>query len=266
MKHNFEERKQNRIDHAQRMAAKSESESDAAYNKATQIGSMIPMGQPILVGHHSERKHRAALRKIDNAMRQSVENSNKSKYYTEKAESIESNTAIFSDDPNALDKLRDKLQALTKLQQLMKDTNNILRKKKTFEDRAEALKEMGFSDERVVVLLTPVLGNGVGFPSYKLTNNNANIKRLQKRVSQLEAISALQTTEETINDTRILFNVEANRVQIIFPSIPAEETREKLKRSGFRWCRSEGAWQRHLNTYALQLAREIVKASMQEVI
>ena len=36
--------------------------------------SGIPFGQPILVGHHSERRHRRVIERADHAMRRSVEN------------------------------------------------------------------------------------------------------------------------------------------------------------------------------------------------
>ncbi|MCH5684264.1 DUF3560 domain-containing protein [Niabella sp. W65] len=56
MKHNFEERRQKRIDYAKKQAAKNEQLSDELYNQASKMSSAIPFGQPILVGHHSEKK------------------------------------------------------------------------------------------------------------------------------------------------------------------------------------------------------------------
>lgn len=50
---------------------------------------VIPPGQPILVGHHSERGHRRLLEKSDNAMRKSVELDEKAKYYNDRAEASE---------------------------------------------------------------------------------------------------------------------------------------------------------------------------------
>ncbi len=47
------------------------------------------MGQPILVGHHSERGHRSLLQKSDNAMRKSVELDDKADYYANKAANAE---------------------------------------------------------------------------------------------------------------------------------------------------------------------------------
>lgn len=84
------EREQQRAqDRAQRMEIrqeKAEQKSTEYYNNAKQIGSFIPMGQPILVGHHSEKRHRRDLDKIDNSMRKSCQEDDKAKYYENKVQ------------------------------------------------------------------------------------------------------------------------------------------------------------------------------------
>lgn len=69
--------------------------SKEAFDRAMGAVEGIPFGQPILVGHHSEKRHRAAIAKSDNAMRKSVEESdkasrlaNKAEYWERKAEDI----------------------------------------------------------------------------------------------------------------------------------------------------------------------------------
>ncbi len=47
--------------------------ADVAFGRAKAIGDMIPFGQPILVGHHSERRHRKDITRIDSAMGAGVE-------------------------------------------------------------------------------------------------------------------------------------------------------------------------------------------------
>jgi hypothetical protein len=59
------------------------------------------MGQPILVGHHSEQRDRRFRRRLWDLMGKSVAANDKAKYYEEKAEAIESNQSISSDDPDA---------------------------------------------------------------------------------------------------------------------------------------------------------------------
>lgn len=54
---------------AERLAAEASAHSEASH--AATAG--IPFGQPILVGHHSERRHRRAIERSDNAMRKAVD-------------------------------------------------------------------------------------------------------------------------------------------------------------------------------------------------
>ncbi|WP_461791676.1 DUF3560 domain-containing protein [Pedobacter sp.] len=58
MKHDFEERRQKRIDSARKRAQKNGQEADSLYGSAMEMARQIPMGQPILVGHHSEKADR----------------------------------------------------------------------------------------------------------------------------------------------------------------------------------------------------------------
>lgn len=58
-------------DRSERLGERSEKHgqaAEAAYQQARRIGDMIPMGQPILVGHHSEGRHRRDIDRIDRNM------------------------------------------------------------------------------------------------------------------------------------------------------------------------------------------------------
>lgn len=188
-------------------------------------------------------------------MRKGFETQDKAQYYEDKAESIENNNAIFSDDPQALDKLKEKLNALEERQAFMKAVNKCVRKK----DKEAFLKIPHATEEIWQSIHTPDCFGGLGFADYKLRNNNANIVRIKKRIAQLEKLSQLQTEEITINGVRLIQNVEANRLQLVFADIPDKATREELKGNGFRWCRSEGAWQRHLTSVAVHAAKYIAQ-------
>lgn len=82
------ERKEARIERFEGYSENAEARSSAAYNRAHEISSMIPMGQPVLIGHHSEKRHRRALKRIDSGMQKSIEESKKSDYYDSKASSL----------------------------------------------------------------------------------------------------------------------------------------------------------------------------------
>ncbi len=110
-------RASDRVERMENRAEKAEKESTAAYQRAKQIGDFIPFGQPILVGHHSEKRHRRDLEKIDNSMRKSVEASEKAEYYENKAVNAEytANGVKFKDVKyllNRIDECKKELRAV----------------------------------------------------------------------------------------------------------------------------------------------------------
>lgn len=103
--------------------------------------------------------------------------------------------------------------------------------------------------------------NQPGFPSYRLTNNNAVIRNTRQRIEHLTKIAAIETSEEEINGVTLVINSEDNRVQLFFPAKPSEEVRKQLKGAGFHWAPSvgTGAWMRQISNYAIHQAKEILK-------
>ena len=169
-------------------------------------------------------------------------------------DAAESNRAIFSDDPDATEKLVDKIERLKQRQGAMKRANQLIRKA----DR-EGLADLGFSEETITRLFSQDYAGRVGFPNYALTNNSANIRRLEKRLAAIQNAQDDETTEEQFpGGVRLVNNVEANRLQIFFPEIPSEEIRRELKRNGFHWSPTAGAWQRHRSNRATYLAKLIL--------
>jgi len=255
MKNNFEERRQNRITYAQEKATKKQRESEQLYKHAKEMAAFIPFGQPILVGHHSEGRDRRYRNKIHDTFGKSFEAQEQAEYYEKKAETIANSQAIFSDDPHAIDKLREKLAGIEAAQVYMKAANKYIKKG----DKAGFLTLPHSTEERWQELTTPSPMNRIGFPAYAFQNNNAEMRRVKKRIEYLESLGARETNEQVINGVRLLENVEANRVQLFFDIIPPEEQRKKLKSNGFRWCPSQGAWQRHLSPGAVYWAKELLK-------
>jgi Domain of unknown function (DUF3560) len=174
--------------------------------------------------------------------------------FARRAAAAESNLIIFSDDPDATEKLVDKIERLKKRQGVMKRANQLIRKA----DR-EGLADLGFSEETITKLFSQDYAGRVGFPNYALTNNSANIRRLEKRLAAIQNTQNDETTEERFtNGVCLVDNVEANRLQIFFPDIPSEEIRQELKRNGFHWSPTGGAWQRHRSNRATYLAKLIL--------
>lgn len=261
-KSDFNERKQARIDRLEELSKKNKDASTNAFKRSSDLVKGIPMGQPILVGHHSEKSHRATLKKSWNQMDKSIEYSEKSKHYAEKAEAAKRNNSISSDDPEAISKLKDKLTKLEQKQKLMKDINRICRSKKlTNEQISEKLKkEHNVSEKNINTLLNPPYSYlKRGFQSFELTNNNAKIKNTKKRIEKLEALENTVPEEIMIGSVKLIVNTDDNRVELYFPEKPNADFLKKLKVSGFRWSRYKGAWQKMISRRNIVDAKMIAK-------
>lgn len=171
---------------------------------------------------------------------------------------------IKSSDIDAIDKLEKKLEGLKKSQERMKEANKAIRMKDT--EKADAkLKEMGFTEQEIKNLREPDFCGRLGYPSYMLQNNNANIHRIEGRIKALKDTKETGTKEEQTSLFRIVENTEIMRLQIIFPDKPEADVRDVLKSNGFKWAPSQGAWQRQLNGNA-QYALERVKKELSEKV
>lgn len=168
---------------------------------------------------------------------------------------------IMSDDPNAVDKLTAKLIALQAEQEKMKAVNAYYRKNKTLDD-CPVLTE----DE--IRTAKADMANGwrcedKPFPTWALSNNNANIRRIKERIENLqkEAQRAAEApVQEEAHDCYTLTeNAEIGRIQFIFDDKPDADTRTILKSYGFKWAPSQGAWQRMLNDNGRYAAQRVIE-------
>jgi hypothetical protein len=110
------------------LAEKHENIATGRHFAARERLEMIPLDQPILVGHHSEKRHRKDLTRIDEHFAKAKEHHDKAEYFRRRATAAESNVVIFSDDPDATEKLVDKIERLKKRQGVMKRANQLIRK------------------------------------------------------------------------------------------------------------------------------------------
>jgi hypothetical protein len=80
-----QERAEARAERMEDRAERAESESRQLYNRAHTMAEAIPFGQPILVGHHSERRDRNYRERIHNTFSRAFETSDKAKHYEGRA-------------------------------------------------------------------------------------------------------------------------------------------------------------------------------------
>jgi Domain of unknown function (DUF3560) len=104
------ERAEDRAGRMAQHAASATARSDAAYGRARRIGEMIPFGQPILVGHHSEGRHRRDIARIDQGMRTSIAEADKAEHFADRAQAAENYRASRENVPTTLRRIA-KLEA-----------------------------------------------------------------------------------------------------------------------------------------------------------
>ncbi len=101
--------------------------------------------------------------------------------------------------------------------------------------------------------------NQIGFPQHKIMDTRNQIGSMKEELEELQDRMEAQSIEYEINGTKVLENLEQNKLQIFFDVKPEEEIRARLKENGFHWARSEGAWQRRLNDTARYAAECALK-------
>ena len=256
---NRKERQEARADRYRELAEKANKQSNEASQLSRSMVEHIPLGQPILVGHHSERAHRSLLDRSWNTLGKSVKLSEKAEYFKQKAAAAENNDAIYLGDDDAVERLEAKLADLEKKQEMMKETNKIIRSKKLSEiEKHDRLIELGCSEDVVREVFTPNYMGKIGFPSYSITNNGANIRRVKGQLEKAKQMKVTEDKEYKIGNVRVVENYQENRLQLFFPGKPDENVRTQLKHNGFRWSRFNGCWQSYLKRWQMDRAKEII--------
>lgn len=165
---------------------------------------------------------------------------------------------IKSGDQDAIERLEEKLESLKDTQERMKAANKAIRMKDV-KKADEELMNMGYSEDQIKNLREPDFCGRVGYPSYMLQNNNANIHRIEGRLNQLRAAKEKGMQETECKLFKVVENTEIMRLQIIFDGKPEPEVRNILKKNGFRWSPKNSCWQRQLTNnarYSLDRVKE----------
>jgi len=276
----YEIKQEARRERLEAAADRAEARANAAYKRADlrEEVSGIPFGQPILIGHYSEGRHRAAIKRADSAMQASITENKRAADLRARADAVGSG-GISSDDPEAIQKLQAEIDKAKASQEMMKAANKVIRKAVKAgitgpdSDGFNAyLREMiTIGGDRLaqaaIKLLEPDFCGRIGFADFETTNNLANIKRMEGRVAQLRAAHAVAEAaggEEKRTAYKgfceVVENFEENRLQIIFGGKPDAAIRDNLKSNGFRWAPSQSAWQRQLNNGARYAAAMFLRS------
>ena len=163
---------------------------------------------------------------------------------------------ISSDDPDAREKLAAKIAKLQALQETMKAVNAYYNKNNTLEGCTDLTPAQ--AEKLTASMSRDWRQSPRPFESYQLTNNNANIRRLQQRLEGMKRLAENPLSGWGFDGGRVEANADDNRLQVFFDEKPDEEKRGEMKRNGFRWAPSAGAWQRQLTRNAVYAAKHYI--------
>ncbi|HHP5454824.1 TPA: DUF3560 domain-containing protein [Aeromonas veronii] len=218
---NYGERVEAKRERLQVRAIKANQESDQRWGAAHSAVAGIVFGQPILVGHHSEKKHRRALARSDQAMRQSIALDNKAKRLESRAASV-GQAGIASDDPTALEQLRAKLAEREQIQDKFKQANKAKRG---------------------------------SVPAWRLSNNNAEIRRLRQRIEEIQRLHQAAPIEQAGNGWQM--GEDDGRIVLAFDHRQPAEVVTVVRSAGFVYARSRTAWVRKVTSNAVRAAERL---------
>jgi hypothetical protein len=183
----YRERREARVERLREWADKRETRAGAELEQAEQMREAIPFGQPILVGHHSERRDRNYRDRIHNKTGRALDSLDKARRMSSKADSIEAAAAaaIYSDDVDAVDRLRERVSDLCAQRDRIKAYNKTAR---------AGAPDPGLLDDKQRANLESIarhaswqLGKGGAMPAYVLSNLSGSIKRQRDRLDRLAA-------------------------------------------------------------------------------
>lgn len=251
----YEAKIQAKRERYQELAEKKEAEAERLHGEFRKGMEAIPFGQPILLGHHSEQRDRNYRAKVNRKLDKSVEASKTAEYYRSKAKSVGTG-GIMSDDPAAVTKLQEKLDRLVSDHESMKQANAICRKKISDEQKMKMLLDLGFSEKRAKNALEPDYMGRQGFPSYMLSGNNAEIKRLRDRIDSLQKMSASAPFEH--DGKGFTAYEDDGRFVFEFPQRLSSEDYTRMRKAGFLWSPKREAFVRKITPNARRHADDLL--------
>jgi len=186
----YRDRRYARADKLDGWAEKREAKATAGFEKAHALGDMIPFGQPILVGHHSEGRHRRDIDRINTTGQRALENSRKANEMASKAANIRAaaDHAIYSDDEDAVERITERIAEWEAERGRIKAYNAAC--KKAGKCTAEALALLDGSQRASIASIAKVCAYQIGpqgqFPSYATSNIGGRISTARKRLATLQ--------------------------------------------------------------------------------
>ena len=161
-----------------------------------------------------------------------------------------------------VERLQEKIDSLTRSQEMMKAANKIVRDKNLAEiEKVDELVALGFREEVAMEILEPKWGSP-GFASYSLSNNLAKIKDAEARMKRHAAMAERATEGDEVHEYawgKLIVAFGDERYRFVFDGKPAPEIIRLMKSNAFKWSPANSAWQRQITTNAKYAVKRMIE-------
>ncbi len=161
-----------------------------------------------------------------------------------------------------VERLQEKIDSLTRSQEMMKAANKIVRDKKLAEiEKVDELVALGFREEVAMEILEPKWGSP-GFASYSLSNNLAKIKDAEARMKRHAAMAERATEGDEVHEYawgKLIVAFGDERYRFVFNGKPAPEIIRLMKSNAFKWSPANSAWQRQITANAKYAVKRMIE-------
>ena len=232
------ERLERKIERRGEWAESATRKAAQAYQTSHALTEHIPMGQPILIGHHSEKRHRRTLDRSWNAMGKSVEMTRLAEHHEQKAAGLAAalDKTIFSDDSDAVEAIEQRIADREAQRETMKVRNLAYRKR----NDAKLVELTGMTAEQWDAKLADAYSwCKQPHPAYELQNLGGRITADKKRLESIKCQQARQERAEAAGGVSIVRGANGY-AQVTFAEKPDYSIIRALKDATFHW--SGGSW------------------------
>lgn len=258
------ERLERKLEKRQEWAQKAQGRSEAGFSGVQRIADAIPFGQPILVGHHSERHARRDQDRIHRGMTRGREEQRLAQHHEERAAGLEIQLekTIFSDDHDAVEQLEARIASLEADAAKQTEWNTLWKRGAAAGEKAatkagktgaedlliarldggeKALRDAGVS-QTIIAAANTVMEQGYSWikSPFDLTSTRANVRRLKERLEDVNRQRARRQAAEEAGGVSIVRNEAHNWCRITFAEKPDYSIIQALKAAGFIW--GAGCW------------------------
>jgi hypothetical protein len=237
------ERLERRLERRKSWAAGARGRARGRFDAATQLSERFSGGQPILVGHHSEKRARRDQERMHRNMSKGCEEMDKAEHHAAKAVGLERQLerTIFSDDADAIERLEEKARAADESADHAVKVNRAWRKTKgqELDARITGLVSSGLVSQRLAetiaetMRLCPWLKSPLDSGA-----SRAEARRCRERIAEIKRRAEKAAEAEAAGGVVVASNGEW--CTVTFAEKPARTIINALKAAGFRWGR--GSW------------------------